>query len=296
MRFEVTHRTEYRYGAPMIDGYTLAYLLPRATASQRVESASIEVEPVSDEQEEHHDPFGNRVVRIGVHRPHDHLVVTARSVVDVDPAAPVVADDEPWEVVAAAASMLRGERVLEVGPFVGTTPATTTDPRTAERLEQLVAGVFDIGRPLVEVVRALTTRLYTALEFSPGSTDVSTPIAHVLDERRGVCQDFAHVMIAALHHHGLPARYVSGYLETLPPPGQQRLVGADASHAWCSVWSPRLGWLDADPTNDQFPPQRHVTVAWGRDYADVTPVRGVVIGPAAHQTLDVAVDVVGLSA
>jgi transglutaminase-like putative cysteine protease len=298
MRFAVTHRTEYRYGASMLDGYTLAYVLPRSTPTQSVVSAVIEVDPASDEFEEHADLFGNRVARLGVHRPHDHLVVTARSVVDVSPPRNDLPTDddvgESWETVAEAAALLRGERALDVGPFVAHTPATALDEATARRVVELVDGVFTPGRSLVGVVRALTARLHTSFEFSPGSTDVSTPISVVLDERRGVCQDFAHVMLAALRHHGLPTRYVSGYLETLPPPGQPRLIGADASHAWCSVWSPRHGWIDADPTNDQFPPERHVTVAWGRDYADVTPVRGVVIGPAAHQSLDVSVDVARL--
>jgi transglutaminase-like putative cysteine protease len=123
---------------------------------------------------------------------------------------------------------------------------------------------------------------------------VSTPIAAVLDARRGVCQDFAHLALACLRSRGLAARYVSGYIETRPPPGVEKLTGSDASHAWCSVWSPSVGWLDLDPTNDQVPPQRHITVAWGRDYFDVTPVRGVVIGPRAHQSLNVGVDVTAL--
>ena len=145
-------------------------------------------------------------------------------------------------------------------------------------------------------MRALSAQLHRELSFDPGFTDVSTPIEQVLAARRGVCQDFAHLAIGCLRSLGLAARYVSGYLETRPPPGQPKLVGADASHAWCAVYSPGAGWLAFDPTNDQVPPHDHVTVAWGRDYADVAPVRGVVFGPATVQELAVAVDVERLDA
>jgi transglutaminase-like putative cysteine protease len=154
-----------------------------------------------------------------------------------------------------------------------------------------ITGGIHLDRPIVDAVRELCTTIYEQFTFDPGFTDIATPIADVLAARRGVCQDFAHVAVAALRSKGLAARYVSGYIETSPPPGQPKLVGADASHAWCSVWVPQIGWLDLDPTNDQLPPRRHVTVGWGRDYRDVAPVRGVVIGPSTEQTLDVSVDV-----
>ena len=151
--------------------------------------------------------------------------------------------------------------------------------------------LFTPGRPLLEAVAALNERIFTEFEFKPGFTDVSTPVAEVLKERAGVCQDFAHLMIAALRSLGLPARYVSGYLETLPPPGKPKLVGADASHAWISVFVPGQGWADFDPTNNLRPGERHIVTALGRDYADVAPLRGVTTGGAGEQ-LDVAVDVV----
>jgi transglutaminase-like putative cysteine protease len=138
----------------------------------------------------------------------------------------------------------------------------------------------------------LCHRIFTEFSFDSGFSDVTTPLDAVLQARRGVCQDFAHVACAALRSIGLPARYVSGYIETAPPPGEPKLVGVDASHAWCAVWAGECGWIDFDPTNDQMPPQRHVTVGWGRDYDDVAPVRGVVIGPGGGQTLSVSVDVV----
>jgi transglutaminase-like putative cysteine protease len=255
--------------------------------------AEVEVSPEPDEYEEHTDLFGNRVVRLGVHRPHDHLTVTGRCTVEVDvladggwlPPAPT-----SWERVADLVRGARGDRSAEVGPFAAHTSATPPFPD----LDDLVGDLFVPGAPLVDVVRSISTRIHREFAFDPEFSDVSTPIAAVFSARRGVCQDFAHLMLACLRSRGLAARYVSGYIETEPPPGQQKLTGTDASHAWCGVWSPDIGWLDADPTNDQVPPRRHITVAWGRDYFDVTPVRGVVIGPAAEQSLSVGVDVTSL--
>ena len=158
-------------------------------------------------------------------------------------------------------------------------------------LRALGEAAFPPGVGIVDGARALCDAIYREFVFDAASTDISTPLGQVLDQRRGVCQDFAHVATAVLRSLGLAARYVSGYIETVPPPGQPRLVGADASHAWCSIWTPNESWVDFDPTNGHLPVNRHVTVAWGRDYADVTPVRGVMIGPAAGQSLEVSVDV-----
>jgi transglutaminase-like putative cysteine protease len=293
VRFSVVHRTEYRYAMPMIDGYTVAYLLPRATSHQRVESAMVEVDPAPDEADEHTDPFGNRVMRLGMHQPHEHLAVTGRCVVSVDviaPDHPVLQSHLTWDDTADAVRTARGDRALEIGPFIGATSATPALPE----LDHLVDDIFTPGRPLVDVVRDLSERIHHEFQFDAEFSDISTPIAAVIEARRGVCQDFAHLALACLRSRGLAARYVSGYIETRPPAGEPKLTGTDASHAWCSVWSPAVGWIDLDPTNDQVPPQRHITVAWGRDYFDVTPVRGVVIGPSAHQTLDVGVDVTAL--
>ncbi len=288
-RFTVVHSTEYLYGRPMNDGYTVAHLLPRDTPTQTVVSADVRVTPDPDEIEEHTDLFGNRVVRIGVHHPHDHLGVTGRCVVDVEAVPVEIApvNSTPWEDVAHQLVTARGERATGIAPYAAPTAAT---PSLAA-LQELSFDLFEPGNGIVDVVRLLTTRIHREFVFDTEFSDVSTPIAAVCAARRGVCQDFAHVMIACLRARGLAARYVSGYIETQPPPGEIKLTGSDASHAWASVWVPELGWLDADPTNDQVPPQRHLTVGWGRDYFDVTPVRGVVIGPAAMQWLSVGVDV-----
>lgn len=284
--YRVVHRTEYRYLAPMADGYTVAHLVPRPTPWQVVRETAVEISPEPDELDERVDVFGNRVLQFGIHRAHDDLVVEATSVVEVEE-PPAATGGVPWEDVATAVGALRGDEAEAIGPFAAVTAST---PALAS-LAELTAGTFLPARPIVDALRDLTHRIYAGFEFDPAFSDVSTPIEAVLRARRGVCQDFAHVALACLRSLGLAARYVSGYIETTPPPGQERLVGADASHAWCSVWVPGGGWIDIDPTNDQVAPDRHITVAWGRDYADVAPIRGVVIGPSSGQELHVAVDV-----
>jgi transglutaminase-like putative cysteine protease len=287
VRFAVRHRTTYRYSRPMADGYTVAHLLPRNTPTQAVESAAVQVSPQPDEVEELIDAFGNRLLRIGIHSPHDHLELISTCTVDVSSPAAIPAASQPWEQVARSGQAMVGALVDDVGPFLAHTSST---PPLAV-LCDVTAEVFQPDRPMVEVVLALSSLIFREFRFDSAFSDVSTPIDDVVRERRGVCQDFAHLAVACLRSRGLAARYVSGYIETTPPAGEPKLTGSDASHAWCSVWVPDHGWLDMDPTNDQVPPQRHVTVAWGRDYFDVTPVRGVVVGPSATQSLEVGVDV-----
>lgn len=288
-RYRVRHSTTYSYGTEMTDGYTVAVLSPRATPAQRVVSEHLEVTPEADEWDERIDQFGNRVTQIGLHRPHDRLAVTSVSEIDLDPVIEPD-DDTPWEDVVVAAEALRGVDAIEVRPFRAR--SRHVDTVAGGALGRLVGEAFTPGESIIAVARRLCSAIYENFEFDPTFSEVSTPVAQVAEARRGVCQDFAHLALAALRSVGLPARYVSGYIETDPPEGQPRLVGADASHAWASVWTPRLGWVDLDPTNGHLPVARHVTVAWGRDYADVTPVRGVVIGPATEQSLSVEVDVV----
>lgn len=287
--YAVCHITTYRYSAPMVDGYTLTHLLPRESAQQTVLSADILVTPDADERDTRIDLFGNLVVQLGMHRPHDSLIVTGFCEVEV--ASATLPDVEmSWEDAVAATAAVTGDDALDVSPFVPSSPLVDLEPVHRD-LAALTAGSFTPGSDLVTCVRDLCHTIFSGFVFDPSFSDVSTPLATVLDARRGVCQDFAHLGVACLRSLGLAARYVSGYIETEPPEGEERLIGADASHAWFSVWVPGWGWLDVDPTNDHVPPDRHVTVAWGRDYADVTPVRGVVIGPAATQELSVSVDV-----
>lgn len=289
VRYRVWHRTTYRYARPMADGYTVAYVLPRPTPFQHVERASVEVDPVPDERSERIDVFGNQVLQLGVHHAHDHLSVHAESTVVVEPQVLDTAGPS-WEATRDAVASRRGGEALNVRPFVGRSPYVDPD-RDADALDELSAPIFRPGRAVIDVVRDLTHTIFAEFTFDPKFTEISTPTSTVLAARRGVCQDFAHLAIAVLRRRGLATRYVSGYLETTPPPGQPRLVGADATHAWCAVWVPEIGWVDVDPTNDHVPTRRHVTVAWGRDYGDVAPARGVVIGPTAAQRLAVSVDV-----
>jgi transglutaminase-like putative cysteine protease len=289
-RYRVVHRTEYRYGAQMLDGYSVACVLARPTPSQQVISSVLRTDPDVDERDERDDVFGNRIVQLGVHRPHDGLVIEA--VTD----AVVWRQEQPridvaWDVVATLVAGLRGGPALDVGPYVAPSRFITL-VQHRDDLRSFAAESFTPGAGIVEATTAFCTRIFETFVFDPSFTEVSTPLDAVLAERRGVCQDFAHLATGGLRALGLPARYVSGYIETEAPPGEPKAIGADASHAWCSVWIPDHGWLDFDPTNGILRPDRHVTIGWGRDYADVAPVRGVVIGPSSAQSLSVAVDVV----
>lgn len=220
--------------------------------------------------------------------PHTRLVVTGRSDVEVEPRPiPAAATTLTWEEAAAASGADRSSEGLLARQCRLDSPRVHRHPDLAA----FAAPDFRAGRPLLDAATALTCRIYERFEFVAGATDVTTPVLQVLATRRGVCQDFAHLLLGALRSLGLGARYISGYLETEPPPGQARLVGADASHAWVSLYVPGGGWLDLDPTNGLVQPERHVTVGWGRDYSDVVPVRGVLYGPPAEQQLTISVDV-----
>ncbi len=288
-RYRVVHRTEYRYGATMIDGYSVACVLARPTPSQTVASSVVTTHPEPDEFDEREDVFGNRVVQFGLHRPHDGLVVEAITEARIW-ALGLPRADVAWERVAATVAGLRGPTTLDVAPFIAPSRFVTIDANRME-LFALASASFAPGRGVVDATTALCSHIFETYVFDPSSTEVSSPLDVVLGDRRGVCQDFAHLAVGALRALGLAARYVSGYIETDPPPGEPKTIGADASHAWCSVWVPDHGWLDFDPTNGIMAPSRHVTIGWGRDYADVAPVRGVVVGPASSQSLSVSVDV-----
>ena len=287
-RLRVVHHTTYEYSQPMSDGDTLAVVTPRATPWQRVDHATITVDPDPDERVERIDVFGNRVVQLGIHHQHDRLIVRAESDVTV---SPIQLDDagSPWEAVASAVAGLRGLDALDVRPFAGGVPLVSDDADLTI-VRDLAAPALAPGRPIVEAARELCRSIHEQFDYDHAFTEVSTPLATVLDARRGVCQDFAHLAIAALRVFGLPARYVSGYIESTAVDN----TSADASHAWCAVWAGELGWIDFDPTNGHLPIDSHITVGWGRDYGDVAPVRGVVIGPPASQRLTVAVEVTRL--
>ncbi len=288
-RYRVVHRTSYRYGAAMTDGYTVACLIPRPTEHQRVHGSSVTLDPAPSEADSYLDAFGNLVDQFGLHEMHRAVTITGESEVELDDQERPV-DDTPWEDVVAQLDGAAGPLAVDAGFFrARSTFVDIADLGVA--LRTIALRSFTPGRGIVDAAESLCRDIFESFEFDAGFSDVSTPLTRVLAARRGVCQDFAHLAVGCLRSIGLAARYVSGYIETAPPPGQPRLVGADASHAWTSVWTPVAGWVDFDPTNGHLPVNRHVTVAWGRDYADVTPVRGVMIGPSTTQHLDVSVDV-----
>lgn len=277
-RYRVRHRTTYRYSERMTRGHTLTHLVPASTDYQSVESFDLNIEPEPLERLEYDDAFGNRVVQFVIAQPHAELVIDMQTTVRVLP-GPSRDDGVRWD------------DVLLFPPSVAGFAAPSQLAVPSDAVREFAAQSFVPGRTIIEVTRDLCSRIFHEFVFDPNFSEVSTPVDDVLRARRGVCQDFAHLAIACLRSFGLPARYVSGYLETVPPPGKPKLVGADASHAWCSVALPDGSWVDFDPTNDQFPPARHVVTAYGRDYLDVAPVLGVVVGPMATQELLVAVDV-----
>ncbi len=283
--YTVRHVTSYRYGAAMTGSRMLAHLLARPTPNQTIVDTTLTCEPFAVHRQTHADAFGNLAVYLEVEAPHDHLDVTATTVADVEQAA--LPDDVEWEKVAREMS----SDVTDDGQLARWCRLHSALVERSDELAAYAAPSFVSSGGLVESVRHLTHRIYDDFLFDPSATDVATPLHDVLAMRRGVCQDFAHLAIGCLRAVGLAGRYVSGYLETIPPPGQPHLVGVDASHAWCATYVPGFGWFDADPTNDQVPPNSHITVGWGRDYRDVAPLLGTAFGPPTSQELHVSVDV-----
>ncbi|MEI7444590.1 MAG: transglutaminase family protein [Burkholderiales bacterium] len=273
----VLHHTEYRYEAPVSQSWQLAHLRPRATARQRVHAHRLVVAPTPDWIDARTDAFGNGTTAFAIHAAHDRLDVIAESRVEVAaPAHDTVAALRPWDPQSVAAAT--GREALELASFVGPSPLV---PRS-RRAVHYGARSFRPGVPFVAALDELAHRIHRDFEFDASATTVTTPLETVFAERRGVCQDFAQLMIACLRGVGVPARYVSGYILTKPPPGKPRLIGADASHAWVSAWCPGQGWIDVDPTNDRRVDQDFVTLGWGRDFSDVTPLRGVILGGGAQ--------------
>lgn len=291
MKYRLIHRTRYTYEGAVTVSHHMARLAPRTLPSQRCPWHELEIQPVPVGRGVHVDSYGNVTSYFEIEGRHEELVVTARSLVEVLPTErPDPAETPAWEVVRNACQLEKLTPGSEAGAFRFPSVMVPVGEEFAAYARQ----DFPPGRPILEGVLDFTSRIYRDFKFDPRATDVTTPVAEVFRKRAGVCQDFAHLMLACLRSIALPARYVSGYLETAPPPGKARLTGADASHAWVSVFcGEKAGWVDADPTNNLLPGERHITVAWGRDFSDVSPLRGVTLG-AGGQTLSVAVDVIPL--
>jgi transglutaminase-like putative cysteine protease len=287
MIYRISHRTFYRYAEAASLCHNEARLRPLDTPSQRRISWKLRIDPEPDYLRGREDSFGNHVDYFAIQRPHKELSIIAESEVEVSRSPSLdLGADIAWDAVGDHLRAHKDPAFLEARTYMLSSPQV---PIT-EELRSFAKADFEAGRPVLEAVSALNTRIFKDFKFTPGFTTVSTPVAEVLKNRCGVCQDFAQLMIGALRSMGVPARYVSGYLETLPPPGKPKLIGADASHAWVSIYVPELGWVDFDPTNNIRASERHIVTAVGRDYGDVAPLRGVTVGGAHHQ-LSVAVDV-----
>ena len=290
--YQITHTTTYEYAGQVSVSHHLLRLALRGGPRQRCFEQELVIQPAPAITSSHSDYFGNTTHFITVERPHQQLVITSRSRVALSPAfIPEPTETPAWESVRARCRGDRSAHALEAHEFTYASPLVPIRPEFGDYAEPS----FQKDRPVLDAVADLTRRIHGDFTFDPAATTITTPLDEVFNRRRGVCQDFAQFQIGCLRSLGLPARYVSGYLETDPAPGQPKLRGADASHAWVSLFCPGLGWIDVDPTNNCLPSLRHLTIGWGRDYSDVCPVRGVLMG-GQNQTLAVAVDVTALGA
>jgi transglutaminase-like putative cysteine protease len=287
MVYNVSHRTTYRYTYPVSVGEHVACLKPRSFSRNKLVQNTLSIHPAPSTLTERSDYFGNILSFFTIEEPHKVLIVEAKSQVEIDrqPTSPAGLSRR-WEESTRSLAKDHSDEVLGAYQFQFASPRVRIDREfAAYALES-----FTPGRPMREALMELTARIYADFRFDPKVTNVRTPPEEVFRKRQGVCQDFAHVEIACLRSINVAARYVSGYLRTYPPPGKPRMVGVDASHAWISAYSRDEGWLDMDPTNNVAPTDGHVTLAWGRDYGDVSPLRGLILGGGAN-ALKVEVDI-----
>jgi transglutaminase-like putative cysteine protease len=282
MRYDVRHTSTYAYAQPVDLSYHALRLTPRPLAHQRVLAASLAVDPAPALRTEGADYFGNVLTFLTLAEPHRRFSVELRASVEVSfPEPPDPAATPLWEDVRDALGEGAGPALIAASEFSHASPLAAPD----EAIADYAAPSFPPGRPLLAAAIDLTRRIHRDFVFDPLATVVTTPLAEVMERRRGVCQDFAHLEVAALRAMGLAARYVSGYIRSARPVAGPGLVGADASHAWVSVFCPGAGWVDLDPTNDLVVQEQHVVLAWGRDYGDVSPIRGVILGGAEHSLM-----------
>jgi len=281
-RYQIFHDTHYHYDSPVSLAQQLAHLWPRPCAWQRCTDRQLQISPQPTSRRDELDVFGNPLTRLAFERPHDELLVNASLTIEVLP-RPVLdfSKSAAWEHTRSAltySSQPLSPELLEACRYRFESPYV----HLKKNFVEFSQSCFPPGRPLLLGVQALMEKIFSEFTFDAEATQVATPLVEVLERRRGVCQDFAHLMLACVRSRGLAARYISGYLLTQPPPGQPRLIGADASHAWVSVFCPVSGWVDFDPTNNVQPALEHITLAWGRDFSDVSPLRGVILGGGNH--------------
>jgi transglutaminase-like putative cysteine protease len=287
MKYRIIHNTSYKYSAPASLSQNELFLHPRATPSQEVLDCQISIVPKPQYLHRRTDYFGNTALVFMVQHPHNELSMSATSIVRTSrPVIPATETTIPWEMAAKRLAARQQPVELDSSQFVFASPLITVNAEATAYAQPS----FPAGAPVLVGVADLVRRIHTEFAYDKTASTVDTTVEQVLANRKGVCQDFAHLAISCLRGLGLAARYVSGYMETVPPPGKPKLVGADASHAWISVFVPDFGWVDLDPTNNLMTNETYITVAWGRDYGDVAPVKGVVMGGGVHM-LSVMVDV-----
>lgn len=288
MHYKITHTTEYTYAGSISLCHNIAMLIPRDTDRQQRKKTAINITPEPDVMKEYEDFFGNKVLYFAIQHQHKKLSVSLTNDIEKIIATSLTINlysNTPWEEARQQLFEPRQD-FIDARQFITETSMTTID----DQITLYALQSFTPKRPTFEAAKDLMQRIYKDFKFDPDFSTVSTPVTEVMRLKRGVCQDFAHLAIACLRSIGLPARYVSGYIETLPPLGKIKLVGVDASHAWFAIFIPNLGWMDFDPTNNQIPGEQHITIGWGRDYADISPLKGVILSSGSHK-LRVSVDV-----
>jgi len=288
MRYSIRHNTSYTYLEPVSLCHNIARLLPRDTPEQTCRGLRIEISPQPQKTSEYRDFFGNRVLYFSVEKEHRELKVNVTSEVEKKYAGPKSVPDYPKADLAQAANEIAQLKpdAVEIKQYLIPTPMT----EGGEEIRRYALESFPSGRPVFEGVKDLNARIHHDFVYKPGFTTIATPLADLMKQKKGVCQDFAHFAISGLRMLGFPVRYVSGYIETISPEGTEKLVGVDASHAWFSVYIPDLGWVDFDPTNNCLAGDQHITIGWGRDYADIAPMEGIILSSGSHE-LKVSVDV-----
>lgn len=287
MIYDITHKTFYIYSAPVSQSHHIVHLAPREVVNQTIIRHDLFIEPTPTSRTDAVDHLGNPASWLSIENKHSEFVVHARTRIAVHKPDDIDAQETlAWDRIRDRLSDPNYAIDLDVMRYLAPSRLTWADKDVATYARQS----FTPGRPTISAAWELAERIYDDFEFDNGATDISTPLAEVLATRRGVCQDFSHLTLACVRAMGVPARYVSGYIRTYPPEGGQTLLGADATHAWVSVWSPESGWVDMDPTNNKLPQDEHIAVAYGRDYDDVSPIRGVLLGGAEHNvTVNVGV-------
>jgi len=287
MKYRLIHTTEFSYEALVGNCYNEARLLPRALPYQTVLSSTLEIDPAPNDRFDRLDYFGNPTTYFSIQQPHEKMCVRAVSELELSGRPLPVVPTPAWESVATVLHQGILPEEIEARQYVLDSPMVFVSPELAE----YAGPSFLPNRPIAEAVEDLMQRIFREFKYEPGFSTIATPLRDVILHKKGVCQDFAHLAIGCLRAKGLAARYMSGYIETAPPPGKEKMIGADASHAWFAVYIPGSGWLEFDPTNNQLPSEQHLVLAWGRDFSDVSPLKGVAYGGGEHE-LKVAVDVI----